>query len=93
MKTRKNVCSKSKRTNAYARIIKMKKETVMDQLMEILELLDQEHQGPVTMEFTDFTDEECFEFDKKLLEMIAIRSKLRGCGYHIDFQQIAYACR
>lgn len=93
MKNRKNVCSKSKRTNAYARIIKMEKETAMDQLMEILALLDQNEQGPVTMEFSDFTDEECFEFDKKLLEIIALRSKLRGCGYHIDFQQIDYACR
>ena len=93
MKSKKNVCSKNKSANAYARIIKMEKKTAKDQLMEILALLDQKEHGPVTMEFTDFTDEECFEFDRKLLEIIALRSKLRGYGYHIDFQQSAHACR
>ena len=93
MKNRKNVCSKSKRTNAYARIIKVDKETAMDQLMEILALLDQTEQGPIAMEVPDFTDEECFDFDRKMLELIALRAQLRGRGYHIDFQQRPYACR
>jgi hypothetical protein len=85
MKNRKNECSQSKGTNT-ARIVKMNKETAMDQLLEVLALLDKNDQ--VTMEFAGFTDEECFEFDKKMLEAIALRSKLRGHGYYIDFQQI-----
>ena len=91
MKTRKNKRSNSKRVNGYARIIKMEKETAIDQLLEVLAHLDAAEQGPVTMEFTDFTDEECFEFDKKMLEIIALRSKVRGRGYYIDFQPSATA--
>ena len=93
MKAKKNVFAKSKGVNAYAQIIKMKKETAMEQLLEILAILDQNNHGPITMEFIDFTDEECLEFDKKMLEMIALRSQLRGHAYHIDFQPSVYATR
>jgi hypothetical protein len=91
MKTRKNKRPISQKVNGYARIIKMERETAIDQLLAVLAHLDATEQGPVTMEFTDFTDEECFEFDKKMLEIIALRSKVRGRGYYIDFQPSATA--
>lgn len=88
MKTRKNFHSKSKKMKANVRI-KIQKENSLDQLLKVLDLLDQSEQDTVTIEFSDFTDEECLAFDKKLLEMVALRSKLRGNGYHIDFQSYA----
>ena len=88
MKARKNSRSKSKKMKANVRI-KIQKENFLDQLLKVLDLLDQGEQDTVTIEFSDFTDEECLAFDKKLLEMVALRSKLRGNGYHIDFQSYA----
>ena len=88
MKARKNSRTKSKKMKANVRI-KIQKENSLDQLLKVLDLLDQGEQDTVTIEVSDFTDEECLAFDKKLLEMVSLRSKLRGNGYHIDFQSYA----
>lgn len=88
MKARKNSRSKSKNVRANVRI-KIEKENSQEQLLKVLDLLDQSEQDTITIEYSDFTDEECLAFDKKLLEMVALRSKLRGNGYHVDFQSYA----
>ena len=68
-------------------IIEVNKENMMDRLMEVLAMLDADpnNQAKYSMVFYDFSDDELFEFDKKMLEIIALRSKIRGRGYAVNF--------
>lgn len=77
----KNIFSQS----SYEKVIEIKKETAMDQLIEILACLDANDDAEYTMIFYDFTDEELLEFDKKMVQLVALRSKMRGRGYAINF--------
>lgn len=74
----------------HTKIVEMKKETAMDQLKEILAALDSNIDGRTeySMVFTGFTEAEVMEFDKKMLELLALRSKMKGHGYGIDFDSI-----
>ena len=71
---------------ARRKVIEINKETAMDQLVEILASLDANDDGTqYTMVFYDFTDKEQMEFDKKMVQLITLRSKIRGRGYAISF--------
>lgn len=69
------------------KVIKVEKETAMDQLMEVLTALDGNPNGRTeySLVFSDFTEVEIAEFDKKMLQILDLRSKMRGHGYGIDF--------
>ena len=71
----------------YAKVIEIDKETAMDQLIAILSALDadNDNRAEYTLAFSNFTDEEVMEFDKKMLQMLALHSKMRGFGYAINF--------
>jgi len=73
--------------DCYTKVIKVEKETAMEQLMEVLDVLEGTpgSRTEYSLVFSDFTEAEIAEFDKKMLQILDLRSKMRGHGYGIDF--------
>lgn len=97
MKTRKNYWKNTQNTVTRSfgkcrnkKIIKMEKETAIEQLFEVLNHLDADPNSQIeyAMEFSSFSDEEVFEFDKKAFQIIALRSNLRGTHYRVGFHSV-----
>ena len=74
-----------KNTQYNVKVVKMDKENAMEQFLEIMASLDTKANANTeyAMDMSCFTDEELIEFDKKMLQIMELRSNLRGGGYEM----------
>ena len=66
-------------------IIKAEKETVMSQLLDVLDALDKNPNSneEYTLDLSCFTAEEKHEFELRAIEIVALRAKMRGHTYEM----------
>ena len=76
---------KNARKNCCANVIKAEKEIAISQVLDILTKLDKNpgSNDEYTLDLSCFTAEEKQEFELKVIQILALRSKMRGHTYEV----------
>lgn len=85
----KNVC---KNNNGTVKVIKIDREHMQDQILEVLAALDKDlnNKTEYKMIISDLTEQEVIEFDRIMLRIVELKSRMSGSGYRVGAEYLPF---